>query len=190
MKHLIIYTHPNPNSLNGHFKNILVSHLEQSGHEIIVRDLYELGFNPVLSLTDLEGQLQGSVAEDVAIEQEWIRWAERITFIYPIWWTGLPAIMKGYIDRVFSYGFAYSYTGGIQKGLLKGKKVVIINSHGKSHEEYLANGLGPAISLAADKGMYSYCGLEIIKHLFFDKADRALSENIKEWEDQIRATFK
>ncbi|WP_262497627.1 NAD(P)H-dependent oxidoreductase [Pedobacter africanus] len=54
-----------------------------------------------------------------------------MSFIYPIWWTGMPAIMKGYIDRVMSYGFAYRYDQGVQKGLLGGKEVTIINTHGK-----------------------------------------------------------
>jgi NAD(P)H dehydrogenase (quinone) len=103
MKHLIIYAHPNANSLNGQLKNILVEHLEQNSHELVVRDLYQLNFDPVLSLEDMAGQRAGIVADDVKQEQEYITWADCITFIHPIWWTGLPAIMKGYIDRVFSY---------------------------------------------------------------------------------------
>lgn len=190
MKHLIIYAHPNTQSLNGHLKQVVVEHLINKGHEVKVRDLYQLNFNPVLSSEDLAGQRIGQVYEDVETEQSYIVWADCITFIHPIWWTGLPAIMKGYIDRVFSYGFAYQYDQGIQKGLLVGKKAVIINTHGKSKAEYEAIGMDKALQLTSDKGIYTYSGLEIVEHFFFDKADRPISESIGNWTNQIIATFK
>lgn len=118
MKHLIIYAHPNQE--NAQYKQCIEKMLEQRGLEVIVRDLYSIGFDPVLSLDDMTGQRKGIVNDLIKKEQEYISWADLVTFIYPIWWTGMPAIMKGYIDRVFSYGFAYSYDQGIQKGLLTG----------------------------------------------------------------------
>lgn len=185
MRHLIIYAHPNENSLNHHLLNTVVETLQSRNQEVIVRDLYKIGFDPVFSLNDMQGQRLGKVSDDIKTEQEHISWAEQITFIYPIWWTGLPAMMKGYIDRVFSYGFAYRYDQGIQKGLLKGKKTVIINTHGKSHEEYEKIGMDKALTLTSDNGIFIYSGLEIIRHLFFDKADKASPENMEIWKDQI-----
>lgn len=190
MRHLIIYAHPNSESLNGKFKNDLAAYLLQQGNEVIVRDLYELNFNPVLSLQDMAGQRKGEVSDDVRLEQDFISWAEHITFIHPIWWTGMPAIMKGYIDRVFSYGFAYRYDQGIQKGLLAGKQAVIINTHGKSHQEYHEIGMDKALRLTSDKGIYSYCGFEINQHFFFDKADRITPETAEIWVDEILSLYK
>lgn len=189
MKHLIIYAHPNASSLNSHLKHVLVEHLEAGSHEVQVRDLYLLGFNPVLSLEDMAGQRDGIVADDVKQEQEFIEWADCITFIHPIWWTGLPAIMKGYIDRVFSYGFAYRYDNGIQKGLLTGKRTVIINTHGKSKAEYEAIGMDKALLLTSDTGIYSYSGLDIVQHSLLDKADRPMLENLETWITQIRSIY-
>ncbi|PWW26055.1 NAD(P)H-dependent oxidoreductase [Chryseobacterium sp. AG844] len=189
MRHLIIYAHPNENSLNHHLLNTVVETLQLRNEEVVVRDLYTIGFDPVLSLDDMQGQRMGKVSDDVKTEQEYISWAEQITFIYPIWWTGLPAIMKGYIDRVFSYGFAYRYDQGIQKGLLKGKKTVIINTHGKSHEEYEKTGMDKALTLTSDNGIFIYSGLEIIRHLFFDKADKASPEDLEIWKDQIKNLY-
>lgn len=189
MRHLIIYAHPNENSLNHNLLNTVIETLQSHNEEIIVRDLYKIGFDPVFSLEDMQGQFQGKLSDDVKTEQEHISWAEQITFIYPIWWTGLPAIMKGYIDRVFSYGFAYRYDQGIQKGLLKGKKTVIINTHGKSHEEYEKTGMDKALTLTSDNGIFIYSGLEIIRHLFFDKADKTSPENLEIWKDQIRNLY-
>lgn len=190
MKNLIIYAHPNSGSLNHFFKNTIIEFLEKSGQEIVVRDLNEINFNPVLSLQDMQGQRMGQVAEDVQKEQDFISRADRIIFIYPIWWTGMPAIMKGYIDRVFSYGFAYRYDQGIQKGLLTGKQTIIVNSHGKSNTEYEAMGMDKALELTSDTGIFKYCGLEIKKHFYFDKADRASEESISEWENELKTAFR
>jgi NAD(P)H dehydrogenase (quinone) len=190
MKHLIIYAHPNANSLNSHLKNTLVEHLEHGNHKVAVRDLYQLNFNPILSLEDMAGQRSGTVANDVKQEQEFITWADCITFMHPIWWTGLPAIMKGYIERVFSYGFAYRYDKGVQKGLLTGKQAIIINTHGKSNAEYEAIGMDKALLLTSDKGIYTYSGLDVKQHFFFDKADRPAPENIDNWKRQIISTYK
>ncbi|WP_353149191.1 NAD(P)H-dependent oxidoreductase [Chryseobacterium sp.] len=189
MKHLIIYAHPNENSLNHHLLEHVVKILESEHHEIIIRDLYQINFDPVFSLDDIQGQFAGKLADDVLAEQAYIKWADHITFIYPIWWTGLPAIMKGYIDRVFSYGFAYRYDQGIQKGLLKGKKAVIINTHGKSREEYEQTGMNKALSLTSDKGIFLYSGFEIIRHFFFDKADNTSAEQVKVWKEEIKNTY-
>ncbi len=172
MRHLIIYAHPSDESLNHSILNTVTKHLESMNHEIIIRDLYKISFDPVLSLADMQRQFTGEASEDIKREQDHISWAEQITFIYPIWWTGLPAIMKGYIDRVFSYGFAYRYDQGIQKGLLKGKSTVIINTHGKSHEEYEMTGMDKALALTSDHGIFTYSGLNVIRHFFFDRADK------------------
>lgn len=185
MKHLIIYAHPNRDSLNHMFKQTVVEYLLQQNHEVVVRDLYRLHFNPVLSLEDMAGQRRGTVNEEVRKEQEYIAWAEAVTFIYPIWWTGMPGIMKGFIDRVFSYGFAYRYDQGVQKGLLAGKSAYIINSHGKSRTEYQQIGMDDALKLTSDKGVYTYCGFDIKQHFFFDRADRATTENIEIWKSAI-----
>lgn len=189
MRHLIIYAHPNPDSLNHQLLETVIESLQSANHEIEIRDLNKIHFNPVFSLEDMQGQRMGKVSADVQTEQDFISWAEQITFIYPIWWTGMPAVMKGFIDRVFSYGFAYRYDQGIQKGLLEGKKTVIINTHGKSHDEYERIGMDKALSLTSDKGIFSYSGLEIIHHFFFDKADKASSENLEIWKEQIKNTF-
>lgn len=189
MKHLIIYAHPNKESLNHLFKQTVEEYLKEQNHEVIVRDLYQIRFNPVLSLTDINGQHTGIHCQDVKEEQQHITWADVITFVYPIWWTGMPSIMKGYIDRVFSYGFAYRYDQGIQKGLLTGKSVYIINSQGKSKSEYKAIGMNKALKLTSDKGIFLYCGLTIKKHFFFDQADRATAKIIEEWIAEITESY-
>ena len=122
MKHLIVYAHPHTDSFNNAILNTAVTALEAEGHEVVVRDLYQLGFQPVLTEADTASMRAGQTPQDIATEQQYVTEADAITFIYPIWWTGLPAILKGYVDRVFAYGFAYaSGAAGIEK-LLTGKR--------------------------------------------------------------------
>jgi NAD(P)H dehydrogenase (quinone) len=189
MKHLIIYAHPNDGSLNHHLLQFVVDCLKSKRHEFKIRDLYQLNFNPILSSEDIKGQRMGEVAKDIKQEQDHISWSEQITFIYPIWWTGMPAIMKGFIDRVFSYGFAYRYDQNVQKGLLTQKLTNIINTHGKSQAEYESIGMNKALSLTSDIGIFTYCGLEINKHIFFDQADKANSDVIEKWKHQISQMY-
>lgn len=189
MKHLIIFAHPNESSLNAAMKNWIVQRLEKQQDEVQVRDLNKMCFNPVLSHDDMLGQLKGTVDAEVMREQALITWADQLIFVYPIWWTGMPAILKGYIDRVFSYGFAYRYDKGIQKGLLSGKKAVILNTHGKSQAEYEAIGMNEALKLTSDKGIFSYCGLEIVAHFYFDRADRATEDVIRNWKGELEKIF-
>lgn len=190
MNHLVIYAHPSENSLNADLRDTVIEQLKEQEENIKVRHLYEMDFKPILSLDDLNGQRRGQVADDVHKEQDFIRWADCITFIHPVWWTGLPAILKGYIDRVFTYGFAYRYDQGVQKGLLKGKQAVIINTQGKSAEEYAQIGMDKALQLTSETGIYEYSGLEIKKHFFFDSAEHATPEIISEWKRQIKTVFK
>ena len=190
MNHLIIYAHPNSASINYQLKETVINVAENAGHIVRVRDLYALHFNPVLSLKDIQDQRAGQPDATITEEQRHIQWADMITFIYPVWWTGMPAIMKGYIDRVMTYGFAYRYTNGIQQGLLKGKMAFVINTQGKSHREYQAIGMDQALKLTSDTGVYTYCGFEVKQHLFLEQADRATGEVISNWLQQIASAYQ
>lgn len=130
MKHLVVYAHPSSESFNHSILETTVRTLEKKGHEVNVRDLYAMNFQPVLHLDDLAAMKKGEIPSDIRQEQEYITQTDTIILIYPIWWTGLPAIVKGYIDRIFAYGFAYSYGANGIDQLLTGKKGMIINTHG------------------------------------------------------------
>ncbi|WP_194542707.1 NAD(P)H-dependent oxidoreductase [Paenibacillus sp. JZ16] len=181
MNHLIVYAHPRKVSFNHAILETTVRSLRQKGHEIIVRDLYAMEFQPVIS----SSEILGGVGEDIEQEQEYLKWADVITFIYPIWWTGLPAIVKGFIERVFTYGFAYRYVNGEQKGLLKGKKAIIINTLGKSHAQYAASGMDKALILTSDKGIFEYCGMEVLHHVFFESVPSSDEATRTTWLKQI-----
>ncbi len=167
MKYLIVYSHPNPASFCHAILETVESTLKAKGHEIKVRDLYALDYNPVLKGSDLLGFKSGNVPEDIRTEQDHIAWTNVIIMIYPIWWTGLPAMLKGYIDRVFSFGFAYSAGEWGPIGLLTDKKVIIFNTMGGTKEIYDESGMFDAMIKTSDKGIFNFCGIEVIEHKFF-----------------------
>ncbi|MNW46894.1 Glutathione-regulated potassium-efflux system ancillary protein KefF [compost metagenome] len=168
MNHLIVYAHPHEGSFNNAILDTAVNALKSKGHEVSVRDLNKLGFNPVLSPADTAALREGNAPADIATEQEYLKKADVITFIYPIWWTGLPAILKGYVDRTFSYGFAYQYNaqGGVDK-LFTGKKGVIINTHGTPGEIYDSIGMSNSLKQTSDGGIFEFCGIEVLEHFLF-----------------------
>lgn len=164
MNHLIIFANPNPASFGNAICNELKRVSEAKGNTVRVRNLYETGFNPVRSADDaIEG---GATPGDIKAEQAYIAEADHITFIYPVWWGSMPAIMKGYIDRVFSYGFAYSYDEtGVQK-LLVGKCGSMICTTGSTDEAYEKSGIHAAMRLIASEVIFGFCGIEPVKTLF------------------------
>ncbi len=137
------------------------------GHEIVLRDLYVMNFNPVASAADITGNLTGNVAQDVALEQEYVRKCDVIALIHPIWWIDRPAILKGYIDRVFARGFAYGYGPNGTRGSLSGKRGVLITSSGSTQEHFNESGKMKAVEVAQDLGTMEFCDIKMLGHLHF-----------------------
>jgi len=167
MNILIVYTHPNKKSFNHALQESVEKTLIDLRHDVRIRDLYEEGFDPVLSAGDLQAIRSGNIPSDIKKEQEHVSWADALVVIHPVWWTGLPAVMKGYIDRVFSFGFAYTYENGTPRGLLTGKKVFMINTTGAPYDDYAQAGMHEALKRTSDEGIYAFCGMDVIGHVFF-----------------------
>lgn len=132
---LIIYAHPNPKSFNHAILETAQNALQAAGDEVRVRDLYALNFQPVLGAADFEAMHNGTLLPDVQEEQQHIIWADKIIFIYPMWWGDRPAILKGYVDRVFTNGFAFKYEPQ-PEGLLAPRRALIVQTVGGPAEWY------------------------------------------------------
>ena len=168
MKHLIIYSHP----FEGSFCNAIMQSYQESlienHHQVKIRNLYAIEFNPVLNSSELLNLEKGIISPDVRLEQEYIEWADVVNFIYPMWWSGMPAILKGYIERVFCEGFAYRLTENGSMGLLTDKKVFILSTMGNTELYSEQHGILEAIKIIEDNSIFEYCGMEVIKHKFID----------------------
>ena len=124
MKILIIYAHPNSKSYNASILETVKENLS-SKHELKVLDLYKERFDPVLRFDTTHRRRD--LAHDVAMKdyRDLIIWADQLIFIFPIWWSGMPAILKGFIERVFAASFAYENTPRGLDGKLTGKAWII-----------------------------------------------------------------
>ncbi|MBM4360725.1 MAG: NAD(P)H-dependent oxidoreductase [Deltaproteobacteria bacterium] len=187
MKHLIVYAHPNPASFSHAVVDTLEATYRAQGGEVVVRDLYALGFDPVLKGSDFVAMKAGNLPADIVAEQDHIRWADAVTVVYPVWWTGLPAILKGYIDRVFLYGFAYAYGPNGAEGLLKGKKVLCVSSHGHPDDVYEANGMRAAMRQTSDVGIFAFSGMDVVEHVFFGAVPSVDDATRKGYLDTVKA---
>ena len=109
MRALVVYCHPRPESYTAAVRDAVVEQLRRAEADIRICDLYGRGFQPILTGRELEGYLdcpsnEEPVSEDVAD----IRWCDTLVFIYPTWWYGLPAMLKGWLDRAMLPGVAFT----------------------------------------------------------------------------------
>ena len=186
MKYLILYAHPNPRSFNHAICEAVCYELAKSGAAVSVRDLYALNFNPVLSADDLAGMMQGQLQPEVRSEQEHISSADIIIVIYPLWWAGMPAILKGYIDRVFTEGFAYRIVGPDIEGLLKNKKVLLITTTGAPKDMYEASGMFKSMAQTTGEGIFQFTGMELIGHKYLCAIPYITDEERKKMLEELR----
>jgi NAD(P)H dehydrogenase (quinone) len=102
MRVLLVLTHPQPESFAHAVHQRAVAGLHRAGHEVRVLDLYRMGFDPVMSRAGWRDYHTPGLNEaPVADQLEHLRWAEGLVFVYPTWWYSLPAMLKGWIDRVW-----------------------------------------------------------------------------------------
>lgn len=134
MKCLVVTAHPSTNSLCNLLTGKVVNRLQSLNHDVWVEDLYAREFEPSLSRTERESYYDGSydvscVAEEVARLRE----AEALVLLFPTWWFGFPAILKGWFDRVWGPGIAYDHAddfGPIKPRLDNLRKVVAVTTLG------------------------------------------------------------
>lgn len=128
MKTLVIYAHHNKNGHHGYFLGLVRNYLQNNKLDFEIIDLYEESFSPVLQASET---VKGNTAmADVKKYQEMISESDKLIFIYPTWWQGAPAIMKGFFDRVFASHFAFMYKNGFPVKLLQGKKAAVFSATG------------------------------------------------------------
>jgi NAD(P)H dehydrogenase (quinone) len=174
-KHLIVAAHPVEDSFTMTLTQTWLGELTRIGHDVRVHDLYRMGFNPVLSARELtEGSAAHVRMADVLIAQEDVLAADVVTVIYPLWWMAMPAMMKGYIDRVFSRGFAYETQPGPASGLLSGRRAVVVTVSGTPLASLVEDGSWQAMQLLQDSLIFRAAGFDLVDHLHFDEVNPAM----------------
>jgi NAD(P)H dehydrogenase (quinone) len=145
MKVFIVYCHPSQNSFTREIKDSFISGLEAGGHSYTISDLYAMGFNTDLSEAEYNREAyykrELPLPPDVEAEHKKINACDAIVFIHPIFWTDAPAKLVGWLNRVWTFGFAYG-SGRSMKLLEKG---LVLCSAGNTLEYFQRTGLGDAM---------------------------------------------
>jgi NAD(P)H dehydrogenase (quinone) len=157
---LIVHAHMEPTSFTSALTGAAVSTITAGGHTVDVSDLYAMGFEAAAGRHDFttvadekrfhyqteqaKAANEGAFEDQLAREQERVRRADVVIFAFPLWWGGPPAILKGWIDRVLSYGFAYVDGARFDTGHFKGKRGVLCVTTGGTVERFSDAGVyGP-----------------------------------------------
>lgn len=180
MRVFIVHAHPEPSSFNAAMKDLAVETLSECGHEVRVSDLYAMGFNPVAGRHDFRecadpivfhyqreqrhAVSTGGFADDVSAEQEKLAWCDLLIMQFPIWWFGLPAILKGWVDRVVAVGFAYDDGKRFERGLMRGRRGLLALTTGGTRERFSPDGpygeIGDVLR-PVQAGVLAYMGLDV-----------------------------
>jgi NAD(P)H dehydrogenase (quinone) len=183
MRILIVHAHHEPASFNGAMTREARACLTGAGHEVIVSDLYAMGFDPVSDRRNfstvadpsrLDQQAEeryaaahGSFAPALQAEMDKLAWCDVLILQFPIWWLGLPAILKGWIDRVFAVGRAYGGGRWLDRGRLSGKRAMLSvtmgGPEGAFSEEGMYGASAKAILHPINQGTLGFVGFTVIE---------------------------
>lgn len=185
MRYLIVFAHPEPRSLNAALRDHAVAALVAHGHEVQLSDLYAMRFKAVADAEDFpardpasrliyhrasgEAYGLGQQSPDIATEQAKLLWADVVVLQFPLWWFSMPAILKGWIDRVFAHGFAI----GVPKpgtrqwrrygeGMLEGRRAMLAVTTGGREAQFSERGINGAIGdllFPLNHGVFHYTGM-------------------------------
>ena len=165
MKVLLVLCHPRADSFTAAIADTFARHAIAAGHEIEHFDLYREGFDPVMREIDEPSwdNLDKVYSDEVLTEMARIERNQAIVMVCPIWWWSFPAMLKGWIDRVWNLGFAY----GPQK--LSLQKGMLIGTCASSAERFAKHGMDTAIDTQLGAGIMGYCGIDEYRvELFHD----------------------
>ncbi|MCU4435251.1 NAD(P)H-dependent oxidoreductase [Acinetobacter bereziniae] len=181
MNILIVHAHPEPLSFTTALKDHAVQVLENIGHAVEVSDLYAMNFNPVASQADFDSRSNQEylnyaleqrhaskthdLAQDIQIEIEKVQKADLLIFSFPMYWTSVPAILKGWIDRVFVSGIFYGGKRFYNHGGMLGKKAMLSFTLGGRDHMFGQNAIHGAIDdllLPIQRGTLAYVGFDVL----------------------------
>lgn len=213
MNTLIVSAHPDPASLTNALSGVAAEQLRQEGHEVRVCDLYAADWKAVVDRSDFpalppserlrvavasgEAYKTGTLTRDVIDEQAKLLWADALILAFPLWWFSMPAILKGWIDRVYAFGFAYGVGEHSERrwgdrygeGRLAGKRAMLIVTAGGWETHYGQRGVnGPIDDLLfpINHGVLFYPGYDVLPPFVSYRADRMDDAGFKDTSDALR----
>lgn len=187
MNTLIIYAHPNT---KGYCQTVLQeveSKLKHNKLAYEVIDLYKLNYDPILHEDEHYTAGNKKITEQNVLFQEKILKADNLIFIYPLWWGAMPAILKGFFDRILTPGFAYKFIDSIPVGLLKRKRAIVFMTSGSPKLISLIYKFNRPSKLIK-KDILEFCGIKTKVYLF-GNARKLTNEKIKKIKYKANKAF-
>lgn len=198
MKTLIIYNHPHEGSFCSAIRDAVQSGLDTGDHTFKLINLDADGFDPVMREKDLKAFVMGGKGEATVTDEvdplvlsyvEKMKWAERIVMIFPIWWMTMPAMMKGFVDKVIFPGLVYKMENGKLVSMLsKLKQVVVITTMNTPAAIYETN-FGNSIEGSLIKGTFNQIGIHDIRWISLNMVKQVGDEKRWLWLDEIEHEF-
>lgn len=182
---LVIHGHPSEEGFTARLAQAYLDGAAGAGHEVEALWLGRLSFDPILR----QGYRASQALEpDLQRAQERLLWAEHLVFVYPVWWGGWPALLKGFVDRVFLPGFAFRYRegGALWDRLLKGRSArLIVTSDAPVLWDRLVNRHAAVHQLR--QGTLRFCGVRPVSVTCFGSLRKASPQRLAAMEATVRA---
>ncbi|MCG7493754.1 NAD(P)H-dependent oxidoreductase [Thalassobius sp. Cn5-15] len=156
---LTVLDHPNPHSFSAAIARSFMSGAQSADHTTELADLHAEGFSPIWSAADANPETHANSSRDIKAEQRRIERADAICLVFPLYWWGMPAMMKGWVDRVWSWGWAYDQLDDPDTSLQRPRSGLLLVPAGARSDEIEANGHRAAMETAWIDGTFGYFGL-------------------------------
>ena len=168
---LAVFCHPRRDSFSGAVLDRFAQGAREAGHSVEVADLHAEGFDPVFKAGDFIQFEGGAMPPDVLAEQARVERCDALAFVFPIWWYGMPAMFKGWLDRVWSNGWAYHWEHAPEGSLLNPRPCTFLCPTGASPAMMQRGGYGADLDNLWRRGVLGYCGVKPIRiELLLDAA--------------------
>ncbi|WP_365811828.1 NAD(P)H-dependent oxidoreductase [Brevundimonas sp.] len=175
--HVVIASHPRQRSFTLSMAEGYAEVVRQNGGRVIFRDLYRIGFNPLLHAREMPDHEGFQPRPDVVVERQLIGKADVYAFFYPLWFNSPPAMIKGYVERVFGMGFAYSPHGlSGNRPLLADRAMVTFTSTGAPQDWVEHSGAWDAMRAHFDDHFSAVTGLRNLGHHNFGRVRAGMGE--------------
>ncbi|WP_183574921.1 NAD(P)H-dependent oxidoreductase [Mucilaginibacter sp. X5P1] len=213
MNILIIYAHPEPKSMNGAMYRTAIEHLTAAGHNVKTSDLYAMRFDPVSDrdnftsvhdasffkqqLEEMHATETNGFAEHINAEQEKVEWCDLMIWQFPLWWFSVPAILKGWVDRVFAMGRFFKNSHLYDTGIFNGKKALLSLTTGSPADNYVDGGFNGDIAgvlRPLHRGIFEFTGFSVLRPQIIyapvRQRQEILVEELENWKKRLDGIFE
>lgn len=196
MQILLVHVHPEPKSFNGALTRTAVEGLTRAGHSVVVSDLYAMRFDPVSDRRnfttvknaaqfnqqeeELHATAHDGFAPEIEAELRKVEACDLMIWQFPFWWYGVPAMMKGWVDRVLAFGRTYAVGRSHATGIFRGKRALLSLTTGADEASYrkgARNGDIHAMLRSVQRGVLAYAGFDVLTpHIVWTPEDMSAEQ--------------